>query len=158
MENISAQESTSIIELNKKSRRRSLLPWWIKTFTWIFLIFGAMAPIGFMLGILGVKFQLALYGLETFFPTSFLGLLLTAIFLFKGVTAFGLWTEKNWAITFAQVDAVLGIIICVFVMLVYPFIDDYPGFMFRFRLEILILIPFLSKLSKIKNDWNALAN
>ena len=43
-------------------RRRKLLPWWIKIFLWLFLITGAISPIGLIFGVLGNNFQLALYG------------------------------------------------------------------------------------------------
>ena len=139
----------------KKVRRRALLPWWIKTFTWIFLVFGALAPVGLIFGAFGAHFDLSLYGLKTNQPLSVLGLSIMAMFLLKGIAAFALWTEKNWAITIGQVDAVIGIAVCVFVMFVYPFIDDQSGFRFFFRLELLLLIPFLLRLRKIEREWDA---
>lgn len=138
----------------KKVRRRALLPWWIKTFAWIFLAFGALAPVGLIFGAFGVQFDLALYGLKTNQPFSSLGLCIMAMFILKGIAAFALWTEKNQAIIIGQIDAVVGIAVCVFVMVVYPFIDDQAGFRFFFRLELLLLIPFLVKLGKIKDEWN----
>ena len=140
-----------------QERRRNLLPWWIKTFVWIFLVFGVLAPICLILGLFGFQLQLDLYGLETNDPTSYLAFLLTGIFFFKGVTAFGLWTEKDWAIFLGYADALFGIGICVFVTLIYPFIDGNPGFHVSFRLELLLLFPFLFRLEKIKKDWNRLA-
>ncbi len=145
----------SFATAEKKMRRRALLPWWIKTFTWIFLVFGAFAPIGLIFGAFGGQFDLALYGLKTSQPLTPLGLSIITIFIFKAITAFALWTEKNWAITIGQIDAVLGIVICIFVMFVYPFIDGQSGFRFFFRLELLLLIPFLLKLGKMRNDWEA---
>jgi len=145
---------SNFIQHEIPKRRRKLLPWWMKTFTWIFLIFGAIAPVGLILGIFGLEFQLSLYGLETNTPLSVTGLCLIVIFLFKGITAFGLWTEKDWAINLGLIDAVLGICVCVFIMIIYPLIDNQPGFELRFRFELLLLILFLVRLVKIKSEWN----
>ena len=134
-------------------RRRSLLPWWIKTFCWIFLIFGSIAPIGLILGLLGIQFEISLYGLSTNNPISIDGLYLIGIFILKGITALGLWTEKDWAINLGIIDAILGIIVCGFMMFVNPFINIENGFHLNIRLELLLLIPYLIKLDKIKGDW-----
>ena len=133
-------------------RRRKLLPWWIKVFIWIFLVFGAIAPVGFIFGLFGFQFKLALYRFETFLPLSYIGLGITFLFILKGVTAFGLWMEKDWAITLGQIEAILGVVICVFAMIL-PFVDKNPDFTFSLRLELVLLIPFLIKLGKIKEEW-----
>lgn len=150
-------ESLEPEQIQNNKRRRELLPWWIKTFTWLFLIFGTLAPICLIFGLFGFQLHMALYGLETYEPTSYLGFLLSGMFIFKGITAFGLWTEKDWAIFLGYVDALFGIGICLFVMLIYPFVSSNSGFHFSFRLELLLLIPFLYRLEKIKKDWNRLA-
>ena len=134
-------------------RRRKLLPLWIKVFTWIFLILGAFAPISLIFGAMGLSASLSLYGLETEQPLSIIGLSLTVVFVFKWITAFGLWTEKDWAITVGQIDAIAGLVICTFMMLIYPLIDATPGFTFNFRVELLLLALFLHKLGHIKSDW-----
>lgn len=141
---------------SKYKRRRQLLPWWIKAFVWIFLVFGAIVPVGIIAAILGYKFQIALYGLETNEPLSLIGLLLIILFLLKGIVAYGLWTEKDWAINLGLIDAIVGIVICVFMMIVYPFVDAIPGFTLNFRLELILLIPYIIKLKKINNDWHGL--
>lgn len=138
-------------------RRRSLLPWWIKIFIWIFLILGLLAPIGLVFGFFGIQFQISLYGFTTNEPLSIDGLYLIGLFLLKGITAFGLWTEKDWAITLGQIDAILGIVLCIFMSVIYPFINIRTGFHFTFRLELILLIPFLIKLLKIKSEWKKLA-
>jgi len=74
-------------------------------------------------------------------------------FYTKAITAFGLWFEKDWAIKLGQIDSVIGIIICIYVMCIYPFIYEKAGFSFNLRLELLLLIPYLVKLSRIKSSW-----
>jgi len=130
--------------------RKKLLPLWIKIFTWIFLIISVFAPIVFVLGLMGYNAQLALYGLETNEPLSLIGIIITALFIIKGITVFGLLKEKDWAIKIGIADAIIGIIICTLVML-YPIIN--PDAKFSLRLELAALIPYLLKLLKIKTQW-----
>ena len=138
-------------------RRRDLLPLWVKIVLLIFLIFAIIAPAGIVLSLMDVPFQLSIYGLTTNDPLSMEGLFLTAVFLLKGILAVGFWTEKDWAINLGMVDAILGIAICVFTMVIYPFLNIESGFQLTFRLELIILILFQIRLNKIKSDWEKLA-
>jgi hypothetical protein len=133
--------------------RRKLLPVWIKVFVWIFMIMGTIVPLAFIFSLYGGTFQIALYGLESNTALNIIGATALGLFLFKGIAAFALWTEKDWAVDMAIVDAILGIIVCLFVMMVYPFIDDIEGFTINVRLELLLLIPYLVKLQKIRSLW-----
>jgi hypothetical protein len=133
-------------------RRRSLMPWWVKLFTWIFLVLGAISAMGFVAGFFGLNTDLSLYGLESNGPLSLAGLILLAIFLLKGITAFALWMEQDWAIHLGFADAILGILFCSFMMLVYPFLDGNAGG-FKLRLELFVLVPYLRWLMKVKPLW-----
>ncbi|UTW64528.1 hypothetical protein KFE98_10430 [bacterium SCSIO 12741] len=135
-------------------RRRKLLPLWIKIFLWIFMVFGFIAPAGFILGLLGMEFNLALYGFETTDPLSLIGLMVIGLFAIKGAVSFGLWTEKNWAVNLAMVDAVLGIAICTVSMIILPFMFPTLGFEFTVRLELVALIPYLIKMMRIRDEWS----
>jgi hypothetical protein len=137
----------------KKVSRSSLLPVWMKVFIWIFMITGAIAPICLLAGLSDARVQLALYGLETTDPLSTAGLVISLLFLYKGIVAYSLWTEKDWAINFGIVDALVGIAICVYVMAVAPLVNNQSGFDFNFRLELVALIPYLIKLQKMKLQW-----
>lgn len=137
--------------LPKVLRRRKLLPTWIKIFLWIFMVFGIVAPIGLVLGLLGFDFNIALYGLETTRALSVIGMLIIALLAIKGAVSYGLWTEKDWAVKLAIADAIIGIVVCVLVMLVPPFLAGNNGF--SFRLELLVLMPYLLKMQKIKTNW-----
>lgn len=138
-----------LIQINGIPRKK-LLPLWIKIFTWIFLIFGAFVPIIIILGIMGYRAQLALYGLETNEPFSFIGITITLLFIIKGITAFGLLKEKVWAIKIGIADAIIGITICTLIML-YPFINSEAKF--SLRIELIALIPYLLLFWKIKTEW-----
>lgn len=135
-------------------RRRALLPTWIKVFTWIFLIFGILAPISLILGVAGYQFNLSLYGLDTMEPITLIGILIISLFALKGTVAFGLWTEKTWAVNLAIIDAIIGIVICIILTFAGPLMVAGEGHIrFNFRLELLFLIPYLLKMRKIKPDW-----
>ena len=98
------------------------------------------------------KFEINLYGFETSEPISVIGISMTLIFLFKALTAYSLLREKNWAITLGITDAIIGLALCSFAML-YPLLNSNSGVSFTFRLELVLLIPYLLKLLKIKPDW-----
>lgn len=136
-------------------RRRKLLPTWIKIFLWIFMVFGIITPIGLVLGIFGIDFSLSLYGLETTKALSISGLVIILLFAIKGAVSFGLWTEKDWAVNLAIVDAIIGIVACTVVMLILPFVLESNGFKFSLRLELIALIPYLIKMKKIKEEWES---
>ncbi|HTJ49265.1 MAG TPA: hypothetical protein VL443_07390 [Cyclobacteriaceae bacterium] len=146
-------------------RRRDLLPMWIKVFLWIFLVMGGFAVLGWFSGFAGVKFNTSLYGISSSEPLSEFGVALMLLFLLKAIVAFGLWTEKDWAITAGTVDAVLGIGICIFVMVLTPIffptnpvshsggVTKLQFANFNLRLELIALIPYLMKLRKINAQW-----
>jgi len=134
-------------------RRRKLLPIWVKIFLWIFMIFGAFAPLGLVFGLLGMNFNVELYGFETTNPFSPIGLLLVLLFAIKGMVAYGLWFEKDWAVVFALFDGILGISVCVFVMFGLPYLMGNNLSSFNIRLELLALIPYVVTMKKIKEEW-----
>ena len=135
-------------------RRRKLLPWWIKIFCWFFMFFGLMSLVCLILGFTNIKPALALYGFETNEPFSINGIIIISVGLLKGITAFALWFEKDFAIKIGKIDAIIGIVLCVISMLVLPFLQD--GFNITIRLELALLIPFLIKLNKIQKEWESI--
>lgn len=150
---LTVMEQPSILEPLEKEitiERRKLLPLWIKIFIWMFMIFGGFAVLAFIAGLLSVRFEGSLYGLETNDPLSITGIFIFSLFLLKGIVAFSLWTEKSFAVHLGIADALIGIAVCVAVM-VYPSL--HPEARFSFRLELMLLIPYLIKLFSIKNAW-----
>jgi hypothetical protein len=144
-----------IVQQMNSVKRKSLLPWWIKIFMWIFLIFGIIAPFGLIFGLFGYKFQLALYGLDTNDPLTITGISIILLFLFKGIISFFLLTEQDWAIKFGIIDAITGIVVCILVML-SPMLNPGSNTGFSFRLELLFLIPYLNKMLKIRKPWESI--
>ncbi|ARV16833.1 hypothetical protein [Polaribacter sp. SA4-12] len=141
----------SFDEFETNKRRKKLLPWWIKVFCWIFMIFGLLAFVCLLLGFTNIKPSLAFYGFETNEPFSVIGMLVITVGILKGITAFSLWFEKDFAIKLGKIDAIVGIIICAISMLILPYLND--GFNIQIRLELALLIPFLLKLNKIEKEW-----
>lgn len=130
--------------------RRKLLPLWIKVFCWIFIVMGVAAVFALAAGLLGNSPGLEFYGLSTDQPLSIAGLSVTAILLFKGFTAYSLWFEKDNAIKLAKIDAASGIIICIAMMVIQPIISKEN---ISLRLEIIFLIFYYMKISKIEYEW-----
>ena len=135
-------------------RRRNLLPKWIKVFIWIFMIFGGMSVLVLFLGLFVEKMYMSFLGLETNYSFSLIGVIISALYLFKGTVAFGLWTEKDWAVNLALVDAYVSIAVCMSTMLILPmFFEDY-GWDYTLRLELVAIIPYLLKMKNIQRDWS----
>jgi len=142
---------TDIVLQINNVKRKQLLPWWIKLFMWIFLLAGVSVPFGIIFGIFGYRFSMALYGLATNEFLSVVGITIASIFLLKGIVSYGLLMEKDWAIKLGILDASLGILICMLVM-VYSLLKFRGGYI-SFRIELLLLIPYLIRLFKIKPAW-----
>ncbi|QNA44685.1 hypothetical protein [Lacibacter sediminis] len=136
-------------------KRSKLLPWWIKIFMWIFLIIGFLIPILLIAAVAGFDTQLAIYGLETNNAFTLTGILLILVFALKGFVSFGMVKEKDWAIKLGAIDAILGIVICVFTSYIYPFISEESASFSLLKFELIFLIPYLIKLLRIKNDWES---
>lgn len=139
------ERSTPFAEFdnNVLTRRRDLLPTWIKIFLWIFLIGGAVAAGLLIAGSLITQTSLSLYGMNANHPYSMTGLLICFLFLFKGIVAYGLWFEQKWAPQAAIADAIIGIAVCLIMMAIIPFM--YPSISFTLRLELIPLYFYLKK-------------
>ena len=147
-------EETSILDdiiVQQTVRRKKLLPIWIKICTCLFLFAGAFTLIVLVIGLIGGQASLALFGLESNEPLSYVGMTICAQFLFKGVAALGLWAEKDWAIDVAKVDAILSMIVVSVVKLLLP--AWIEGYSFSFPIELAILIPYYLYLIKIESSW-----
>ncbi len=135
-------------------RRRDLLPIWIKPFIFLFLALGILALYGIGRNSLGFESESTIYGLESYTVFSLMGIFLKSIMLFKAVVSYGLWMEKDWAIKLGIIDAIFGIIVCILVMVVFPFVDFIDGINeLNIRFEIFLLVPYLIWLLKIKKEW-----
>lgn len=139
-------------DLQNKSikRRRELLPIWIKVFIWIFFLTALISILILAFGIFLENIDLSLYGLETEKIYSPIGLSVCILYLYKGLVSYGLWFEKDWGPAAGKFDAILGFVVCLFVMFVLPFLTE-PHM--NLRLEILVLIPYLRSMQKLEHSW-----
>lgn len=134
--------------------RRKLLPWWIKTFCWIFMLLGVCGLASLIGNAFTDNVNLSLYGFSSNTAYSGVGIFIIAVMALKGFAAYSLWFEKPNAIIIAKIDAIVGIVICIASMFVLPFTSG-DGHI-PIRLEILLLIPFYIKINKIEYEWDNL--
>lgn len=133
-------------------RRKTLLTWWLKVFSYIFLFMAAIALMMYpLMFLLGNNYTVSLYGLESNDRESFITLAVMILFLLKGAAAFGLLFEKDWAIEVGLTDAVAGIVVCLFVGMYAMFHGG--AYIATFRLELVFLVVYLIKLLKIQAVW-----
>lgn len=132
--------------------RRKLLPWWIKTFCWIFMILAVCGLASLIGNAFTDNVELSLYGFSSNTAYSGIGIFIIAIMSLKGFAAYSLWFEKDNAILIAKIDAIVGVVICLASMFVLPFTREDGHF--PLRLEILLLIPYYIKVNKIEYEWD----
>ncbi|MDQ1161924.1 polyferredoxin [Chryseobacterium sp. SORGH_AS 447] len=87
------EESSAFQEFETKenfTRRRNLLPLWIKIFLWFFLIGGSFAALFFIIGPFLNKIDLSLYGITASHPYTVPGMITALLLIFKGIVAYGL--------------------------------------------------------------------
>lgn len=138
-------------KFTNSTRRRALLPWWIKFFCWIFMITGILCLIVLILLLIGFKPELEIYGFDADNNKPFNSILILFTFLFHAFTAFCLWFNKSKAIFIGQIDAIWGILLCLFSIILGIVKGDYI-----FRIELVFLVLFYIKLSQIKSKWNSI--
>lgn len=151
------EESSAFQEFETKgnfTRRRSLLPLWIKIFLWFFLIGGSFAALFLIIGPFLNKIDLSLYGITAIHPYTLPGMIVTLLLIFKGIVAYGLWFEQKWAPQAAIIDAITGIAVCTIMMVIIPF--TVPHISFTIRLELIPLYFYLVKMREIKQLWENL--
>lgn len=138
----------------QRHARRKLLPWWFRFFTWVFMIMGCIAPIAILAGVFGINFEMSLYGFTSYSPFTLVGFLIALMMLFKGLTAFSLWFEKDWAIDLAILDAIIGLFATIISFFIGSAImGEQNSTGFSFRTEIIFIIPYLIKSIKIHERW-----
>ncbi|MFI2742815.1 hypothetical protein ACG2LH_08755 [Zhouia sp. PK063] len=148
---------SSYIDYFKKfsfPKRKHLLPWWFKAFTYVFIALGIVAILGLVLGVLGFSFPVTLYGIETDEPISLIGVLLFVLFIFKGFTAFIILRGRSWAIPLAELDAIVGISLCLCSLIILPYVGIHQKSAILTIPQFLLLIIYIVNIEKIKTTWN----
>lgn len=148
------EQESAFDEFDVKSnfeRRRDLLPIWIKIFIWFFFIGGSVASLILISGFFLTNVSLSIYGIDSNHPYTVAGFIVCTLLIFKGIVAFGLWFEQDWAPKAAVIDAITGIAVCTIMMVVIPFVN--PNISFTLRLELVPLFFYLLKMQKIEKSW-----
>lgn len=149
MEPIQTDKLTQFVEESKK-KREELLPWWLTPFMWICIALIALSTLRTSIGVGGFYFGLNLYGLSTDYALSMIGIVIIALFLLKAITLYGFVKQKYWAVQSGITDAIAGILVCLYTAIL-PLI--IPGADVGFRLEFIVLIPYLITMLKIQTEW-----
>lgn len=139
--------SSGFDDIQPVMRRWLLLPWWIRAFAWLFLLAGALTPFILIAGFFRIPINLNLYGMSSTDPLTLVGVGLLGLYLLKGVAAYGLWGEKDWGITVAQIDGIVGVLVCIANLIVSEHTRSY------FRLDLIVLAIYLIKLYKVQGQW-----
>ncbi len=133
-------------KIDLKKFRLKLIPVWIKIFCWIFLIFGAMTPIILVAPLVyNEPMDLEVLGFKANSPYETDGVIIVVFFILCGITSYGLLWAKNWGPQVGFIVGLIGLII-VIVNAFFNSFDTTP-------LELLLQIPFINKMHKIKDPW-----
>ncbi len=128
--------------------RWDLLPGWIQFITLGFLILSIITvPYSFYSFVENGFFDSDIYGLKKtkISRISELALILNVLNI---LVAYGYIYQKDWAIKVGITNAIVGILICIFVIITGLLLDRI-----NFRFEIIILIIYQLKLKSIREQW-----
>lgn len=128
--------------------RRTLLPWYIRFFSWVFMIGGGIAIISVIpFIVIGWSADVDIFGLNVL-PAPYSTLLSSVFWGLGGAVGYLLWTERKNALKAGQIFAIAAIVISI----ITTIMSLTTGF-FMFRLEIIFLVLFWRKLNAMEYDW-----
>lgn len=132
--------------------RKQLVPLWIKIFGWIFMVMGGVVPLlAIVAGAMGQTASYEIFGLQhRGSPLHPLALLISALFVSLAVSAYGLLFGKPWGVDACMATGFVGVALCLGTS-VYSIFQGAPNL----RLELLVQVPYLLKLRKIKPLWQS---
>lgn len=133
------------------THRKKLIPLWIKIFGWIIMVMGAAASsLAIIMAVLDEPVTYEIFGLSyDGSPLHPMALLIPAIILSLAISAYGLVFGRSWGLNACLVTGYGGVVICLGTM-VYSVVSHGS---LTIRLELLIQLPYLLKLHKIKPFW-----
>lgn len=129
------------------SRRKSLIPTWIKVIGWLFIIMGAVLPLFHF-------YVIFTGGIGTYMmfgwsyqgpPLAMMAMFISALILINACCAYGLLFAKDWGLTACILFGYVGLLLAIMSMF---FADGI-----KIALEPLVQIPYLIRLHKIKAYW-----
>lgn len=132
--------------------RRALLPRWIIFFSWLFVV---ISPIQLILAFIPYYFDLSEYNIPVKTEVTFYSIAWYASALLTTIAAYGLLTEKSWAVNVAIIDVLLDIPKVIYeakrVWPEHPQANYYYAF---YGISLVLLIIFGWKLFRIRKDWS----
>lgn len=149
---------SSIFDEPKQLQRKDLLPGWIRSFCWIVIIGSAFIILCFWL-IIGLNVT-EMPEWENQGNMTFMVIFMSAtivIYGFKIMVAIGLLRQASWAVVCGLVDAIMYLLICLFVLYTRFILGNGTEMTTPFLLSIVIqtvlLIPYIIILYRIKDRW-----
>jgi hypothetical protein len=145
-------ELAAITETDVKASRQALVPRWIKVFGWLFIAMGVAVPIvDVVVATIGQPASYSLFGLHHYgSPFHPVAIAISAIIISLAVSAYGLLFGKSWGLNTCLVTGYGGAAICLGTMAY----SNFSGNSLTIRLELLVHVPYLMKLHKIKPLWH----
>ena len=127
--------------------RRELVPVWIKIIGWLFMAIAALCIPLLIWGIFAqqpVRFELFgfIYSGPALNPFAFV---MVALYLFMGITAFGLIFRKGWGVNGCLANGYAGLALCIISMIISGGTN--------IRIEPIIQLFYLRRLHKIREQW-----
>jgi hypothetical protein len=147
----SAAVDSALASSDATVQRRKLVPLWIKIFGWIFIVMGVAVPVlAVVIPLLKQPASYEMFGLRHHgSPFDPMALFISAIILSLAASAYGLLFGKPWGVNACLATGYGGVAICLATM-IYSVVSQGS---LTIRLELLVQIPYLLKLHKIKPLW-----
>ncbi len=141
-------------------RRKYMAPKWIRFFAWVFAI---LCPLQLLFSVSVIMLR-SLNALPQFFPrragsvVTLWDLVTIGSIVIRGTAAIGLLKEKDWAMKLCIANGFLGIAICIYSLVMFPWtVTVYNGSFttthYYLIIDLLILIPYLVNVVRIRKDW-----
>lgn len=137
--------------LSSHDYRLSLLPFWLKFTNVIVILYGAILIYALLFWEISTQVRLSAFGLETNKLFSFQGIWISSIIFIYHYASVRLFLLKNDALKIGKIAMLLGIITCIFSMVVQPVLSG--TYSINFRLEIMILLFLYSHFKRIDKRW-----
>ena len=131
------------------------LPFFIRAFCYYFMLSGVVVLIIAISQLFGVKATISIYGLESKSLLTITGVVTIIVYAFKFLVAWGFYKGMEWAKTLAHIDAVIGILICIFMIFGLIYFDQ-PIFPRKISFDLFFLIPYLIILKQNSRKGNAI--
>lgn len=129
------------------SRRKALIPNWMKVIGWLFIVLGTVTPLFHV-------YVMLTGGIGTYMmfgwsyqgpPLAWMAMFISALIVINACCAYGLLFAKDWGLTACIVFGYVGLILAIMSMF---FAEGV-----KIALEPLVQIPYLIRLHQIKAQW-----